>query len=197
MDPAVATEKAPSEPVEVSLAVAVEKKAPEPAPVVSVVEKKVEEKKTETTEESEFSDYNPTGSTFMSSVLNMTNTIIGAGTLSLPSTIFDGGIIGAGLLLVVSLVLSLFGAHYLVTAAVYTKEDSYGFIGRKAVNPTVGYLADIFMILFDFGISVGYLNISFGQTVDLISNLFNVPWDTVNANKWVCLFLAFHCSGSP
>ena len=173
-----------------------ENKVSEPMPTVSMEEKKIEDENKGVTEDSEFSDYNPTGSTFMSSILNMTNTIIGAGTLSLPSTVLDGGIIGAGLLLVVSLVLSLFGAHYLVTAAVYTKEDSYGFIGRKAVNPTVGYLADIFMILFDFGISVGYMNISFGQTVDLISNLFNVPWGTVNANKWVCLLLVLHCSGS-
>ena len=60
------------------------------------------------------------------------------------------------------------------------------------MNKTVGYIADIFMILFDFGISVGYMNISFGQTVDLISNFSGIALKTVNNHKWVCLFLRIH-----
>ena len=48
------------------------------------------------------------------------------------------------------------------------------------------------MILFDFGISVGYMNISFGQTVDLISNFSGIALETVNNHKWVCLFLRIH-----
>ena len=93
------------------------------------------------------------GATFLSSVINMMNTIIGAGTISLPNTMMISGIAGGGILLVISLLLSLIGAHFLSAASIYTKEDSYGFIGRKVVNPVVGYVADFFMILFDFGIS--------------------------------------------
>lgn len=189
MDPGASTEKAVPDTQPPPEVVSVEKKVEPITPTHVEVDNSKEAKKEENTEESEYSTFSSTGSTFISSILNMTNTIIGAGTLSLPSTILDGGIIGAGLLLLCSLILSLFGAHYLVTASVYTKEDSYGFIGRKAVNKTVGYISDIFMILFDFGISVGYMNISFGQTVDLISNFSGIAWETVNNHKWVC-FLA-------
>lgn len=125
------------------------------------------------------------GSSLMPSIINMMNTIIGAGTISLPSTILDGGIIGGGLLLLISLILSLYGAHYLSAASIYTQEDSYGFIGKKLINKGCGYAADFFMILFDFGIAIGYCNIVFGQTVDLISSYTNYTWDVVNNNKWV------------
>lgn len=129
-------------------------------------------------------DYNE-GSSLLPSIINMMNTIIGAGTISLPSTILDGGIIGAGLLLLVSLILSLYGAHYLSASAIYTNEDSYGFIGKKLINKGCGYAADFFMVLFDFGISIGYCNIVFGQTVDLVSSYTSLSWDVVNNNKWV------------
>ena len=121
-----------------------------------------------------------------SSIINMMNTIIGAGTISLPSTVLDGGIIGAGLLLLVSLILSLYGAHYLSAASIYTQEDSYGYIGKKLINNACGYAADFFMILFDFGISIGYCNIVFGQTVDLVASYTSFSLEVVKENKWVC-----------
>ena len=143
------------------------------------------EKKVDVEESSNYTGTQETGASFTSSVINMMNTIIGAGTLSLPSTVMDAGIGGAGLLLLVSLCLSLVGAHYLSAAAIYTKEDSYGFIGRRLLNKTVGYIADFFMVLFDFGISVGYCNIVFSQTVDLISNIFHIELSVVQGNLWV------------
>ena len=50
--------------------------------------------------------YTSTGASLGSSVVNMMNTIVGAGTLSLPCTIMDGGPAGAGLLLIISPTLS-------------------------------------------------------------------------------------------
>lgn len=139
--------------------------------------------------------YNSTGASLGSSVINMMNTIVGAGTLSLPVTIMDGGIVGAGLMLILSLVLSLVGAHYLVVASAYTNEDSYGFIGRRLINKSTGYLADFFMILFDFGISVGYCNIVFSQTSDLIFNVFHISRETLSNHNWVSFLIIFNLSG--
>ena len=129
--------------------------------------------------------YTSTGASLGSSIVNMMNTIVGAGTLSLPCTIMDGGIVGAGLLLILSLALSLLGAHYLVVASAYTREDSYGFIGRRLVNKGTGYFADFFMILFDFGICVGYCNIVFSQTTDLVHNVFHIARETLDSHNWV------------
>lgn len=136
--------------------------------------------------------YNSTGASLGSSIINMMNTIVGAGTLSLPCTIMDGGIVGAGLLLILSLALSLVGAHYLVVASAYTNEDSYGFIGRKLVSKGTGYFADFFMILFDFGICVGYCNIVFSQTTDLVHNVFHIARETLNNHNWVFFPIFFH-----
>ena len=121
----------------------------------------------------------------MSSIVNMMNTIIGAGTISLPNTMMISGIAGGGILLIISLLLSLVGAHYLSASSIYTKEDSYGFIGRKLVNPAVGYVADFFMILFDFGISVGYYNIVQSQTMDLLASFLHKAVEELTTWKWV------------
>ena len=125
------------------------------------------------------------GASLMSSIVNMMNTIIGAGTISLPNTMMISGIAGGGILLIISLLLSLVGAHYLSASSIYTKEDSYGFIGRKLVNPAVGYVADFFMILFDFGISVGYYNIVQSQTMDLLASFLHKTVEELTTWKWV------------
>ena len=125
------------------------------------------------------------GASLISSIVNMMNTIIGAGTISLPNTMMISGIAGGGILLVVSLLLSLVGAHYLSASSIYSKEDSYGFIGRKVVNPVIGYIADFFMILFDFGISVGYYNIVLSQTMDLLASFLERTVSELSSWQWV------------
>ena len=136
-------------------------------------------------EETPYMSTQEEGSKLAASIINMMNTIIGAGTISLPNTIMISGIGGGAIMIVLSLILSLIGAHYLSTAAIYTKEDSYGFIGRKVVNPTVGYVADFFMILFDFGISVGYMNILFSQTMDLAAIAMKTTVSDLSKHNWV------------
>ena len=101
------------------------------------------------------------GATLMSSMTNMVNSIIGAGVLSIPSTVRKAGIVGSFILLSLSLYLSLEGAHMLSDTSVYTKEDSYGSIGKKVGVAAAGLIGDISMIVFDLGISVAYLLILF------------------------------------
>ncbi|KAK8792260.1 amino acid transporter [Blastocystis sp. subtype 4] len=136
------------------------------------------------------------GASLTSSIINMMNTIIGAGTISLPNTMMISGIAGGGILLIISLLLSLVGAHYLSASSIYSKEDSYGFIGKKIVNPVIGYVADFFMILFDFGISVGYYNIVLSQTMDLLGSFLKKTVEELSSWQWLVsliegLFLFF------
>ena len=111
--------------------VATEKVAP--LPTVSVVEekkndeindvtsssKKTEEKMNDTELPVEYVKVQTEGSTLIASVLNMMNTIVGAGVLSLPLTVKKSGLIGTIVVLGCSLFLSLEGAKMLSTAAVY------------------------------------------------------------------------------
>jgi len=70
---------------------------------------------------------------------------------------------------------------------IYSKEDSYGFIGKKIVNPVIGYVADFFMILFDFGISVGYYNIVLSQTMDLLGSFLKKTVEELSSWQWVLI----------
>ena len=56
------------------------------------------------------------------------------------------------------------------------------------MNPVVGYVADFFMILFDFGISVGYCNIVFSQTMDLLGSMLKKTAEDLAGYKWVSVF---------
>lgn len=71
------------------------------------------------------------GSSLGSSVVNMMNTIVGAGVLSIPSTVKKSGIVGAFLLLALSLYLSLEGAKMLSTVSIYTRAESYGMVAKS------------------------------------------------------------------
>ena len=122
--------------------VATEKAAP--LPTVSVVEEKndeindvtsssmkTEEKMNDTELPVEYVKVQTEGSTLIASVLNMMNTIVGAGVLSIPLTVKKAGLVGSFIVLACSLFLSLEGAKMLSTAAVYTKAESYGMVANK------------------------------------------------------------------
>ena len=131
------------------------------------------------------------GSSLRASVLNMMNTIIGAGVLSIPNTVRKAGLLGSFILLFVSLYLSLEGAHMLCSTAVYTKQDSYGFIAKKLGIPKVGLIGDIAMIVFDLGVAVAYLIVSFQQFIDLANAWLGISMDTLNVWKPViCVVIA-------
>ena len=170
MDPAPTpvTNPAVEQPQEVQPVVVVKTETNEPNNVV-------EEKKEVVLETDDGRGVQESGSSLMPSIINMMNTIVGAGTISLPSSFLISGLGGGTILMVVSVILSLFGAHYLSAASIYAKDGSYGGVGTKVVNRGVGIAADLFMILFDFGIAVGYSNIVFAQTVEVASNLLGKP----------------------
>lgn len=131
------------------------------------------------------------GASLTSSVVNMMNTIIGAGVLSIPSTVGKAGLLGSFLILAISLYLSLEGANMLSMASVYTSADSYGGVGTKLQSKTVGLIGDIAMIVFDFGISIAYFIILFDQAADLVVLWGNVSLESMSTWKpWLSLIIA-------
>ena len=136
------------------------------------------------------------GSSLGSSVVNMMNTIVGAGVLSIPSTVKKSGIVGAFLLLALSLYLSLEGAKMLSTVSIYTRAESYGMVAKKLNQPLMGALGDWAMIVFVLGISVAYFIILFSQVMDLIENWFGVAREVLDKyypimGSSIALFIAF------
>ena len=157
---------------------------------------KSEEEKTENNTPADYMKVQTEGSSLVPSILNMMNTIVGAGVLSIPLTVKKAGLIGSFILLACSLFLSLEGAKMLSTAAVYTKAESYGMVANKLNQPFMGVLGDWAMIIFDLGVSVAYLIILFSQVKDLIGNWFGVVKETLDnlypiIGTVLTLFIAF------
>lgn len=115
------------------------------------------------------------GATFNSTVVNIINTIIGAGVLSIAYSIMKAGILGSILMIIVIFVPSVFTAYYLSVTSIYTNEAIYGSVGTKLCNKLIGGLSDFSLILLDFGIDVAYMSVLFNQVIDILRELFN--WD--------------------
>ena len=131
------------------------------------------------------------GASFGSTVVNIVNTVIGAGVLSIAFSIRQAGILGSIILIILVLIPSYITTYYLASATVYTNESIYGRVGEKLCNKAVGVLSDFTLVLLDFGIDVAYMNVLFKQIVDICTELFNIG-EFMNKNKTVCLLYACH-----
>lgn len=129
--------------------------------------------------------HNAEGASFTSTAINVINTIIGAGILSIPSTIHNTGIVGSFLLLITSLILSLFGAYYLIVASHYTKKDSFGEIADLLYGKTVKALSNFTIIIYQLGVSTAYFVILFEQVLDLLHSWGKVEIAFLSSNKYV------------
>ena len=140
---------------------------------------------TDTTDDNPFRFNQDVGATFSSTVINVVNCIIGAGILSIPATIHSTGLIGSFLLLVTSLLLSLFGSYFLIVAATYTKKDTFGGIARVLYNNTMTIFSDCTLIIYQIGISTAYSVILFEQVLDLLQAWGGIDGDWLWNNRWV------------
>ena len=130
-------------------------------------------------------EYRNTGATFQSTFINVMNTIIGAGILSIPYSIHGTGLIGSFLLLVVACLFSICGAYFLIVAAVYTKKDSYGDIGQILYGTTIRTISIITLILYEVGVSTAYSVILFEQVLDLLGTWGGFSSVLLWKNRWV------------
>lgn len=112
------------------------------------------------------------GASFRSTIVNLINTVIGAGILSIAYSIRLAGVAGSIILILVVLIPSLITSYYLSCATVYTNESVYGVVGTKLSNKVVGALADFSNVLLYFGIDIAYMNVLFQQVVDIGTEVF-------------------------
>ena len=131
-------------------------------------------------ENTEFGIPQELGASYQSTMVNVVNTIIGAGILSIPSTIHSTGIIGSFLFLFGSLLISLLGGFYLIVAAAYTKRDSFGEIAYALYGPTVKLLANLTVIIYEMGVSVpGDISV-IGSENDLFAEYNTISLSTID-----------------
>lgn len=131
------------------------------------------------------------GASFASTVVNIVNTVIGAGVLSIAFSIRQAGILGSIILIILILIPSYITTYYLASATVYTNESIYGRVGEKLLNKTIGALSDFTLVLLDFGIDIAYMNVLFKQIVDICTELFSIG-DFMNKYKTVIPLSCFH-----
>ena len=125
------------------------------------------------------------GASFMSSIINTINTVIGAGILSIAFSIKNAGVLGSILLIIVIVIPSLITSYYLSVATSYTGEEVYGDIGTKLYNKAVGIFTNVTQILLDFGIDVAYMMVLFNQIIDIAKELFDL--NKIADYKTVCI----------
>ena len=116
-------------------------------------------------------------SSFLTSVMNIINTVIGAGILSIAFSIMKAGVFGSILLILVILIPSILTSYYLSVASVYSNESNYGDIGTKLCGKSVGLFADFSLVMINFGIDVAYMNVFFSQVMDIIKEVFKLNLD--------------------
>ena len=97
------------------------------------------------------------GASVASGVLNMSNTILGAGMLALPHALAQSGLLVGLLLLALFAALSLLGLHLVSAAAdLAGRPSSFYAVAEKAV-PGSGMLIDAAIAVKCFGVATAYL----------------------------------------
>ncbi|KAL0207070.1 hypothetical protein P9112_012781 [Eukaryota sp. TZLM1-RC] len=96
------------------------------------------------------------GASILSSSLNLTNTVIGAGLLCLPSAMMHGGLgLGLSLLLVVCLLASS-SFIFLSSCCSKTGQYSYKGIAKSLLGRRYGSVVELFVFLYTCGTCIGY-----------------------------------------
>ena len=109
--------------------------------------------------------------TLTSGILNLSNTIIGAGMLGLPGAVGGTGYIGGALLMIAGAVFSSHGLILLTKAAQRTGLPSSFYSIARAAVPQYTILIDLAVTLKCFGVATGYL-ITIGDCmVDALDHL--------------------------
>ena len=97
------------------------------------------------------------GATILSCIINLSNTIIGAGMLGLPGAFQGTGYIGGTILIVVGALFSANGLQLLSKAAQKAGLPSSFYSVAKAAVPQYTILIDLAVTLKCFGVATGYL----------------------------------------
>jgi len=121
----------------------------------------------------------------ISSVFPLTNTIIGAGTLSLPYAFANSGIGFGAFLLVAAALLCLYSAHLLIITGQYSKGIFYKDLAVAAYGKWGKRGVEFMLVLLCWGSMVAYLVVA----INLLPRVVDVIFDTDGAWYWSPKFL--------
>lgn len=109
------------------------------------------------------------GASFISSVLNLANTIMGSGLLTLPSAFAGSGLLAGLCMAIVAGILNVVTLHCITAAAqmVPGVTSSFGSLAEAAFPGFGGVLVDAIVALFGLGVCIGYLIVSTDVAVDV------------------------------
>lgn len=110
--------------------------------------------------------------TLASGILNLTQTILGAGILAMPSAIANVGVVFGSILIIVSAGASGFGLYLLSLLAQTSGRNASFFSCSKMTWPNLSTFFDLAIAIKCFGVSVSYLVICRDLLPQVILGLF-------------------------
>ncbi|EMR11503.1 hypothetical protein PNEG_00516 [Pneumocystis murina B123] len=132
---------------------------------------------------------------FISSVSNLLNTIIGAGVLAMPYALSSTGILGGIIILFISAITSGLGLYFLAGCALKLKRGEASFHKITDITfPSVSFLFDAIIAVKCFGVTVTYL-ILIGdvmpQVIRMIKSDLSDTSFLISRHFWITIFMAF------
>ena len=131
-----------------------------------------------------------------SSVMSLSNSVIGAGLLSLPFAVGKCGYLVGTIMVIVISIIGMLGLYMLMYAASFEKESTnWSHLGWKTMPKTMK-IVDFLCLLGNIGTCAGYLIIIGDLMPDAtrhILNESNVNYSDIFVNRhfWICIFILF------
>ncbi|TFB01353.1 Vacuolar amino acid transporter 6 [Trichoderma ghanense] len=131
--------------------------------------------------------------TMISSIINLLNTIVGAGTLAMPSVLSHMGIMLGVLLILWSGFTSAFGLYLQSRCARYLDRGSSSFFALSQLTyPNASVIFDAAIAIKCFGVGVSYMiiigDLMPGVALGFNSNADKIPY-LVDRNFWITAFM--------
>lgn len=131
--------------------------------------------------------------TMISSVVNLLNTIVGAGTLAMPSVLSHMGIMLGTLLIVWSGFCSAFGLYLQSRCARYLDRGTSSFFALSQITyPNAAVIFDLAIAVKCFGVGVSYMiiigDLMPGVALGFKSNADQIPY-LVDRHFWITAFM--------
>ena len=117
--------------------------------------------------------------------LNLVNTTLGAGILSLPYAFAQGGRVSMTIFVLIIAVVSLFSSLVLVRAAALCRAHHQGAVARFTSGPLFEIAANVTLVFFTLGACVGYLLV-IGDYFPLVLAATTSACDAGSAVQWLC-----------
>jgi amino acid permease len=131
--------------------------------------------------------------TTISSVVNLLNTIVGAGTLAMPSVMSHMGIMLGVILIVWSGLTAAFGLYLQSRCARYLERGTASFFALSQITyPNAAVIFDAAIAIKCFGVGVSYMiiigDLMPGVVLGFLSNANSAPY-LVDRNFWITAFM--------